>query len=216
MSYLDFFFLLSIVSGLSTLTSFIVGLFNASRMKGFLMPLLIYLAVSVIFEIYSYVNTKLGINNLYVFHIFTVVEFCLILFVYMSFLKDFNQKNRYVLALIPLFLLAEVADLKINGPNNMDNFASSIESIILIFIALMSFFIIIRKMIYDNILNTPFFWINTGILLYFSGNLLFFVFSNYLHANETSNNFAMWGIHSVMNILYNVSIVIGFWKIQKA
>ena len=190
---------------------FVVGLICIKHIKEYLIPLFLIVVVSLITDVINYILINSHINNLYVFHIFTFIEFTLICFFYKIFFsKYFNSV--YLLLFIPGFLIVALIDYKINGLRSMDNFSSSVESILLSLFALFSFFFVMQKMIFENILSTPFFWINSGILLYFSGNLLYFTFSNYLHTTESSNHLAVWMISSFLNIFYNILISIGFWK----
>ena len=94
----------------------------------------------------------------------------------------------------------------------MDNFSASVEAILLSVYALVSFLFIMRKLLFENILSEPFFWINSGVLFYFSGSLLVFAFSNYFLTFEPSNQYVLWSIPQFLNIFYNILICIGFWK----
>ncbi len=94
----------------------------------------------------------------------------------------------------------------------MDNFATSTESIILSLYALGSFLFVMRKLIFNNLLSEPFFWINSGVLFYFSGNLLVYVFSNYLVSSGLYNDSHIWSITPILSIFFNILLSIGFWK----
>jgi hypothetical protein len=69
-----------------------------------------------------------------------------------------------------------------------------------------------KRLMYPNLLNTSFFWINIAILIYFAGNLFLFLFSNHLQKNNWEQYLAVYNIHSVTNIMYYILISIGFWK----
>lgn len=216
MDYENFYKMLGKISASSSLISLLASFMVLKRIKGPIFPFFILIIISVIMEGIGYICVKKGINNLYSFHIFTVIEFSLMTLFYVLFFKPYYKRSYWMIGLIPLFLIAAVIDYRINGPNEMNNFSVSVEAIVLSFIALLAFFFVMRRMIYDKLLDTSFFWINTAVLLYFSGNLLFFISSNYLHANEQANYLAMWTIHSFMNIFYNILISVGFWKAQVA
>jgi hypothetical protein len=80
------------------------------------------------------------------------------------------------------------------------------------------FLFIMRNTITDDLVNETFFWINCGILIYFSGNILLFLLGKFLTVQQT---FELWGpIHNILNIVFNILVSIGFlkskylWKLQ--
>lgn len=207
----SFYHYLSIISVLFSAFTFIVGLLWFKFLKGYLVPLLVLVSFSFATDVVNIVFAKSNINNLYIFHFFTIIEFILISLFYSLFFRK-QLKSGYFLLPIPIFLIVAFIDYKINGLNSMDHFSTSIESILLSIYALFSFLFIMRKLLFENLLSEPFFWINSGVLFYFSGNLLVFAFSNYFLATELSNHSALWSIPQLLNIFYNILIIIGFWK----
>lgn len=146
-------------------------------------------------------------------HFFTLAEFSLICLFYAFFFKRyFNPIFFYVF--IPLLLIIALYDYKINGLSNFDNYSVSVESIFLIGFSMFFFYYCLKHLLFeDNILNSPAFWMNTAVLVYFSGNLFLFVFSNYLMKADPKMRFILWGvIHSSFNMLYNLVLATGFWK----
>jgi hypothetical protein len=201
------------VSALSSIIPLLALPFVFRKVQLFLIPIACLILISVSIDVTNYIRFEEGKNNLDLFHIFTIVEFTLITVYYSLFFRPYI-KSLYLLIMVPVFLVVAFIDYRINGLNAIDNFSTSVESILLSLFALSAFFIVMQKMLFESILDTTFFWVNTGILIYFSGNLFLFVFSNYLNASPEANALAMWTIHSFLNILYNLLISIGFWKTQ--
>lgn len=207
----SFYLYLSYVTMLVALPTFMIGLLRIKNIKGYLLPLFIYVSISILAEILNFICSETNTNNMFVFHFYTFFEFILISFFYHLFFKN-QLKTGYFLFPIPVFLLVAFIDYKINGLTSMDNFALSIESIVLSLYALISFLYIMRKLLFENILSEPFFWVNFGVLFYFSGNLLVFAFHNYVTSYQPSYENALWAIPQLLNIFYNILICIGFWK----
>ncbi|MCE3227890.1 MAG: hypothetical protein K0S32_2441 [Bacteroidetes bacterium] len=207
----NLYWILAKISALSCLIPFLIGLICIKKIKTLVWPVFILICFSVLTETLNYVTMKMEMKNEFIYHIFTILEFSSIMFFYVMFLKPFVHKW-IILGMIPLFLIVAYIDFRINGLDEMNSFAVSIESIFLSVFSLISFFIVMQKMLYANILATSFFWINTGILLYFSGNFLLFLFSKYLYISKEANFEGMYAIHSFVNISYNLLISIGFWK----
>ncbi len=56
------------------------------------------------------------------------------------------------------------------------------------------------------------FWINTAILIYFSGNLFLFIFNDYLVSVLKNNLEVYWSFHNLLNIAKNLLFAIGLWQ----
>ncbi len=174
------------------------------------------LVFTLLIEIISSFLAYRGINNIFVINLFTFFEFLFIVLFYKRFFDAF-KKTYFHFILIALFLcLVIFTTFLANNIKLIDNLSVSIEAIILIVYALLAFFIIMKKMVYEDILSTPFFWINSSVLIYFSGNIFLFIFSSYLqNHNESSQYLKLYIIHSVLNILYYLILSIAFWKARK-
>lgn len=205
---------LSVISGFCSLIPLTLGLINFKTRLPFLFPFYILIILSLITDVtseYLLMNEK---NNLFLFRLFTALEFTLIISSYYIFYKELKYKQ-VLLLLIPVFISIAFLDWFVNGMNSFDNYATATEALILTTVSLVSFYLIIKHSFFTNPLLEPFFWINSSVLLYFGGNLVLFIFNNYLLKNKTSGFMAMWTIHSCLNILYNCLIAIAFWKTRR-
>lgn len=163
-------------------------------------------------EIANLVVGYSDISNITIFHFYTNIEFSLIFIFYMLFYKQyFHLKILYFV--IPAFYVVSFVDYKLHGLNEIDSFSVTVESFVFLFISLMSFYFIIRHLIFENIVAMPFFWLNSAILIYFSGNILLFIFSKSL--NTEDYYFLYSFINSPLNIIYNFLICVAFWKSRK-
>lgn len=171
----------------------------------------IIVLISAIIEIVTLIFRDFNINNLLILHVFTFFEFTLLFVFYLLYFKLYFKVN-ILYSVLPIFYLIEYLDYKVNGYAKMDNFSITIESSVFIVISLISFLFIMNRGSIEKI-KAPFFWINSGILIYFSGNILLFTFCNYLNKSEHEMYKVLWFvIHSLLNIVYNTLICIGFYK----
>jgi len=177
-----------------------------------LKPLFFLVILSVIIEALNEIHVGLDLNNFYLFHFFTIIEFTLISQFYHRFFKQYFNPL-IIKILIFAFLIIAFIDYRLNGFNYVDNFSITIESVILTFYSVFFFYYILKNLLFENLLNAPFFWINTGVIIYFSGNLILFAFSNYLFETEPKKYHMLWyTVHAIINISYNILISVGFWK----
>ncbi len=206
------FFYAVVFSSALCLIPFVVSLINIKRITSYLSPVFFLIVISVIIEIINILFSRLGYSNNYILHYFTAVEFALISLFYSFFFKTYF-KPLLINLLIPVFLLASYIDYRVYGLNSTYNFSPSVECIVLIIYSFFFFYYALKNLIFENLISTPVFWINTAILFYFSGNLILFIFSNYMAKSDIVKYGMLWGvIHTFFNLLYNVLLSFGFWK----
>ena len=207
---------LSRLSSYFVIVPIIFGLISKINTNKDFIQIFYLLVFTLLIEIISTLLANRDINNIFVINSFTFFEFLFVVLFYKRFFDAF-KKTHFHFILIALFLcLVIFTTFLANNIKLIDNFSVSIEAIILIVYALLAFFIIMKKMVYEDVLSTPFFWINSAVLIYFSGNLFLFIFSTYLqNHNESSVYLKLYIIHSILNILYYLILSIAFWKARK-
>lgn len=199
----------SYISTAFSIIPLLVGIICLRTIKGYLIPVFISVCIAAIVEIINMIVSDYALSNIPILHLYTVFEFTLLYLFYLFFYKQYFKVNALYL-LLPIFILVTYIDYKKNGLNEMDSFSVTVESSIFILCSLLSFFYIMRKLIFENIIENPFFWMNSGILIYFSGNILLFIFSNTL---DQTNYYFFWStIHSLLNVIYNTVVCMAFWK----
>lgn len=206
-----FYYYLGIISPIFSALAFIVGLLCIRSIRGYLVPVFLIVSVSFVIDTLSFICVRYNINIYFIYHLFTVIEFIMLSTFYHLFFRKYF-KSGYFLFPIPVFLIVAFIDYKINGLYAMDTLSFSVESIILSLFALFSFLFVMRKLLFYNLLSEPFFWVNSGILFYFSGNLFIYAFSNYLLAFKQYKESALWSVPLFLNIIFIILISIGFWK----
>ncbi len=85
----------------------------------------------------------------------------------------------------------------------------SFESILMIVLSLILLYQIFKNEDDIFIDKSAIFWINIGILLYFSGALFSFILSNYILDTTVK---ATWILHNSSNVLKNAILAVGLWK----
>lgn len=200
------------LSVFATFSTLIVAIIRNNTLTKEMRVLFLYVLVAAFVEILSSTFTKLNIKNLYLINLFTVVE-CTMLGLF--YLKIFTTKKYSIIIYVLLFCFYGVFVydfIFLHGFNRMNILSIIVESFILIGFSLFYFYELAKKMEYVSILANPLFWVNSSILIYFSGNLFLFIFSNYI-LNHSYNR--LWNIHDILNIIYNTLLIIAIWKTTK-
>ena len=88
------------------------------------------------------------------------------------------------------------------------------ETIVFIIFTLAYFFRLMTKMPTLHVNQLPMFWINTGLLIYYAGALVIFLFSGYLINILKDNMIVYWSFHNFLNIISHLLIAIGLWQVK--
>lgn len=87
-----------------------------------------------------------------------------------------------------------------------------INSVLFSIYAIFYFRKLILEMQIVDPLKLPEFWVNSAILLYFSGSLFVFLFFDLLAERNTISAVSSYIIHNLFLIMKNVMFAIAFWK----
>jgi len=204
---------LATLSGLFALFMFLIHRNNLTKSIRALYLLTVY---SCLADLSSFVLQRFRINNFFIFHITSIVEiFCFCYFFY--FLLENDKIKRSVLISLVVLLFVELMDaFYIDGLENPNALFSLFEAISFKIFSLLFFYQLMKNIPQKNILNYSLFWINSGILIYFAGNLFLFIFSKILLKEHAIPFSHIWMINSFLYLVYNIFISIGVWKSSKS
>lgn len=159
----------------------------------------------------SYLNGQKQ-NNLWLLHLYTPLEFACIVWFYGTVLQGFVKKTVFVWIGVGFAILSGLNSWFLQDPMTFNTYARSLEGILVIILCLMWCYKTLTEMKIKQLQQDPVFWVNTGFLLYFSGNVLLFAFSNYILGINRALNLYIWAFHALFSILVYFFISIGLWK----
>ncbi|MEE9238408.1 MAG: hypothetical protein V3U58_02490 [Thermodesulfobacteriota bacterium] len=98
-------------------------------------------------------------------------------------------------SIVLFFLIWIVSKFWIEDFKSMDNFTSSLSSLLIASIALFTLVTILMETPVTPIYKLPKFWVSTAVLIYFAGNLFGFALSSII---------IVWPIHNILLIVANL------------
>jgi hypothetical protein len=208
-----FYEVVSLVSLISLIAPLSISLIKIKTLNATLRVLLIYFFISVIAEILSrYENDK----NLMLYdatqNTFTILEcFCFSIIFYLQFTSRSGRTVVQILLILYL-LLAMVIFWSISSFFVYNNTILVIESLMMIVFSVSFFYKVYSEQNIQALHNYFFFWINSGILIYFSASFFIFLFDGYLTKLDPSYFSLLHSIHQIANIATNSLFAIGIWK----
>ena len=171
----------------------------------------ILVGIAVVIELLAmFIGAGLHLNNLFLLHIFTVIELGLLALMFGPSIVSLLPSSGLRLLLVAFSIFAIFNSIYIDGITRFNAFAKAIEALFVISFVLMYFYHILRTLEIKHLDQAPLFWISAGSLIYFSGSLFVFIYSNKI-VSSLSSSFTIWGIHAFLTILKNTFYTIALW-----
>ncbi|PUZ21540.1 hypothetical protein GA0116948_110128 [Chitinophaga costaii] len=157
------------------------------------------------------------INNLPVLHIFTILEWWCMAYFYRQVLHRVRAKRMLIYLMIIFPLLCIINFTWFQSLLHFNTYTRPLEALLVMACSLAYF-------AQTNDASTAWVqsalnWVNTGILLYFSGAIFIFSFSNFtithMSRKVVSMNVLIWDIHASLLLAMYLLFTIGFLKCRQ-
>jgi len=201
-------FFLGYIVPLFILAPLIVGLRGFRSFDQAAKTLVWYLIISAFTTIIAVYLAYNHINNMPVFHIFTILEFMILTLFYRHLAANRLAKQVLTFFICAFLVFGIINAIYIQPINTYNSLPRSIESLLLITFSLTSFYTSLGENNTTLKRTKDLLWINIGIICYFSGALFLFIFSEYI-AKDPSTYRIGWIIHAVLlaAVLYTMITV---------
>lgn len=180
-------------------------------------PILPFITLCFIAGIYEFVFTaQLNINLIPWYFIYDILSFFTILYFFYNLL-DKKNKGFYFISALLYFVLFYIAVKN----HNSDNYLSQVSYLVLF----TTFFIVVSSLVWFKkvstqtivipLMQSPNFYFVFGFLSYYTGTIVLFLLSNYIHQEDISNFVNYWIINVFFNVLHKSLLIIGLRKSLK-
>lgn len=201
-----------IYSSYVVLLPLLVAVIRYRRLTSALKMIGVYVLLGTFVQAIAAIMSANKQNNLPVLHVYTILEFTCFVWFYRLLREKFIQ-NRVFLALVIGFpILAILNALFLQTIYEFNTYARSLEGILLIILALRWYYRALEELKIQRLQDDAVFWVNTAVLLYFSGSALLFGFSNYTLPFQKSLKVYIWAFHALFSTLLYLFITVGLWK----
>jgi hypothetical protein len=148
-------------------------------------------------------------SNLWLFHVWTPVEFTLTILAFSFWQKSLTVRRNLRLAIPAFFAILVVNKIFFEPFSGLDSLSRSISSIVIVGVAAFTF----QRMIIepgDSLLRDSRLWVSSAALIYHAGTLALFTLGRAIMADNMEMFEAIYDIHSVINIFTNLLFAGGF------
>lgn len=201
----------------SILIPIIIGISRLGRMPAYAKCLLIYLAISAIVNTTAIILTWNQVHNLWLLHIYTILESFLLLYYFKLIIinKNVNLIIRILLWAFPVFCIINF--LFLQSLYNFNTYARPVEAIMFITLCAVYWWQENKEDSEKSWGNIPNNWIVTGLMLYFAGVFFLFLLAKYIMtgvANRKAWNL-VWDTHATLVLIMYLLMAVGFIKCKK-
>jgi hypothetical protein len=196
----------------SILVAFLLFLLNpkAGRRQFFLLGLL--LLINLIGES---VGTTGGVFYRKNVNLVYSVSFLFVLPIFLLFYKakiNSRQIGKVLNYVIILFLVFGLLNLFfIQKPFAINSYTKSVGTITMIVVSITYFYLLIKELPTESITKLPMFWINTAVLIYYSGTFFQHLAADYLVTVLKDNLINAWTLHNFLGIIHYLMLSFGLW-----
>jgi hypothetical protein len=202
---------LVLVSTISGFFPVIASVYNYKYLDKVLRIAATFFLVESLFDPAMWILVQMGVkNNMPLIHINIIVTVLFFTVIYYKlFLKSTLKKATIILSVITL-------GITFYYNSNMHEYPSvsrTAEGIMMIVLSLLYFYQLLNPLKYIDIEKQGPFWINAGVLFYFSVNIFLFMIFTRIPVKDQHNYYI---INSITNIIANILYSVGlFCKPQK-
>ncbi|WP_113634643.1 hypothetical protein [Nubsella zeaxanthinifaciens] len=206
--------LIGIVVPLSILLPIGVFIFKYKYADRAMKTIFYYLIAAGITNLTAILLIEMGMRNLPLLHVYTVVE---TLFFLSYFKSIFNSQkiSRYLNLLMVVFpIICIINFLFLQDIFSFNTYTRPLEALIITAICL---FYLYRSGFVEDLMKKPVSWVNIGIMAYFPAASIIFLMSNYFVFKSYNKelNTLVWNIHSLLVLIMYLAFTKAFTLIPK-
>ncbi|CAM4343838.1 YhhN-like protein [Flavobacterium terrigena] len=193
---------------------FLVFLFNRNKIANnanAILPFVLLVFFSAIYEFVFTVLLRWDVGNWYL--TYCVVSFLTLFYFYKEILSNAKSKLKitsFIFFLIILFYLFYRFDVQ-----DFLKICYNIDTYITVFIFIFSiiwFRKIFRELEYESLWDIPYFYVVSGLILYYFGNFFLFLMTELIYKNDSNLFQYYWLLNVVLNLVLRTLLIVGIWK----
>lgn len=202
---------LAYISALSGLFPVFAALYNYRHLDTVLKIMALFCLLSVIPDMISMVTAyllRLRFNNLFLMHLYDAVAVIFFTIIYYkAFYTPVFKKITLILGVSALFTML-INSIFIEGISVYPSVSNTVLSLFLIILSLTYFYQLLTRQEFTYIEKQGLFWINSGVLFYYSITIFLFMLYNKINNTHRSDYYMMQSVTNIIgNLLFSVGLL---------
>lgn len=191
-------------------SSFLVCIYLFKYLKDSLLKYFLpFLFITLTVELVGFWLTRIGIKNYLLYNVFTTVEFIFYAFLFSKHLKTVFFK-KLTIGFIPFYAFMVFLNLQfVQGYNNFHTYTFLLGSFfVVLFCCLFFYESVLPEHLDHPLAKQPFFWVCTGLLLFYMGSVIINALFEYLRSYDLQQEGKK--IYGIINQSLNVVLYSAF------
>jgi hypothetical protein len=155
-------------------------------------------------------------NNMPLGHLYITVSFIFIGLFFYHELKDFINKKILIWIIILYGIFSFMNVLLFQSHLSFPSITGATSALFLVTFSILLFANIMRKEQIKILSDSSLIWINTAVIVYYSGNFFLFILYNFLLDHSLGFLIKILNFFAIMNLIFYVLIAIGIFKAGKS
>jgi hypothetical protein len=169
-----------------------------------------YIFYSTLLTFLSYYLWVKKENNILILNINTIFE---LIFLSLMYAVCFRRTAQWIISILTVLVLGFGISVFITqGNSTLHSNTKTAESILIIIFSTMYFIKLLNMPAKKPLNGAPMFWINCGLLVYFSAGLFLFALSNKINKLQPEIVHFIWGLDMLFTLASYTLLIIGIWK----
>ncbi|MCB0486891.1 MAG: hypothetical protein KDC99_00345 [Cyclobacteriaceae bacterium] len=208
---LETYFLITYTLRYTSLAVALIGLFRWSRLSS---PLKIFTILKVLSFLSDFVAGEVlrpqKIIQNHASSVYQMFELLLILWMYYLVLANKKLRIPFTIGAILLTLFGLINWIFIQKAE-INSYTFTIDSLILLVVVIYYFHWLVATEKKSLSINNSFYWVSTGLAIYFSATILLFAAIDYIKLTMIDNLIFFLAFHNIMGIIANLFFFYGLW-----
>jgi hypothetical protein len=198
--------IISYIELASNILPIVAGAVRRRLLRPEMLVLFVYVVFSFAVELFTLYLAFNSINNLWVLHIYALIEFILMVIIFSRF-EEMMPYRKFVPMYIALYsTIWIVSKIFFESFDEFDQYSSPSANILLIIIALRALYLSAQA-VEPTIWRTSFFWFSVAVLLKFAGDFTLYLFGDWFIGLGLADGMAVWSLHWTINIISNIGFL---------
>jgi hypothetical protein len=199
-------------ASLSVIAPLVIGLKHFRTYGNDLRALTVFLLFAGITELTSYLLWSRSMNNLPLLHVYTVIEFIMLSYIYRIHISSVLPRKFIEVTCLLFVCFAIYNSIFIQSVYQFNSYARGIEFIFILFYSIAYVYTLFTRNDTSPLKRTSMFWLNTGVLLYYTTSFFVFLLSNnmLMHLPKTAIQVS-WAFHGIFLLIFHIFLSVALW-----
>lgn len=174
----------------------------------------VFLYINLVIEISSRILFNQSLNNLPLLHIYTLAEFvCLSYFFSLLIPKPQLYGKKFFYFCLGVVLLIVLNSIFLQSIYTFNSYAKTLVQSLIILYAILYFYNLSGEIDNNNPYQQALRLINSALIVYYSGSLFIFMFSNSFLLSKVQMNAGFWIFNAGLYLAYQLLVLISVWRL---